>query len=337
MDQVTTVIYNNLKSFKNDTTVLISTIDRFIVFLKNIPNQNDVMTDTQKLQISNNYKNFYVINTNLINQDNSILFNYSDVAKLYSIDMSSIVGLSKTIQPLLNVDSYTKIMSQSSTLITYFTNIRPIIITSILTPINQQIRVLSNNDVGQTTTDSKQPSNTNSTFLYNSSKTQMTTVTASTNISNRTRELTRQQDAKKIAQYVQDWTSLKPITDALTNPGNLVSILVNTTVSVSDWINKNIFQNKTVNDLEKKVNFLFSSLVTGQNIVKANDPTTQATVDIQSMWREKARKKFGNFPFCDEYPTQVNGKWVLKNEAASVTAINIAKKQILLKMLKGKR
>jgi hypothetical protein len=31
------------------------------------------MTDTQKLQISNNYKNFYVINTNLIKQDNKII------------------------------------------------------------------------------------------------------------------------------------------------------------------------------------------------------------------------------------------------------------------------
>ncbi len=339
MDQATTTEYTNLIDFKNDTTILLIRLDQYISFLNSIPNQSDAIVDTQKTLISINYKNFYVINNNTITLVTSMLSDYTDTANLYGIDISILKTLSNTVQPLSNVDSYPKVTSQKASLITTFTTVKTTIITAILNPINQQIRVLTGNDVGKTNIDGKQPLNKNSTFLYKSSHAQYVNPVASTNVSPINVNIVRQQDAQKLTQYIKDWINLKPLTDLLTNPtslGGLVNSLVTSTTTVASWINQNILQSSSVTATEKQSNFFFSNLLTGKGIVKAQDPTTQSNADQQAMWREQARKRFGNFPFCDEYPTQINGKWVVKDAAASQTAINIAKKQLLLKMLKQK-
>jgi hypothetical protein len=354
MSEATDIIIGQLRALDGKIDVLLLLLDRGISFLNSVlPPTGTAVPKTPSKSVEDNYKIFYTFKGTLLQIISSIVTDPVTLALMnkYSLDTINLSDAAKRLSTVSAMDTYAKLDDKTKTdFVTFFTALKSILVKEVKIPLEQQVRSLSGNSVGQTTTDNKQPSNQNVPVLYSAVQTETKNATAQSILNTfATRDAARQKSKDSLNSYLKDWVRLKPVTDILTDPKKLPDVankLINGVNAVADWFKKYIAPDPsagtiatssgltTSTDQEKRLKFTLSNLLLGKDLVKTYEASEQTQDYIQKYWRERTRKKFGNFPFCDE--TLVNGQWVPTNEAESQLAVNIAKQQILLKMLKEK-
>lgn len=66
--------------------------------------------------------------------------------------------------------------------------------------------------------------------------------------------------------------------------------------------------------------------------VRSSEPISEDQKKILDHWRKVVRKRFGDYPFCDEASEKVDGEWVLKDDASYKILLERSKKKLLEKL-----
>lgn len=327
--------YNRYLSFLRETNTVLEIMDRYVELLEDLPDSKEVYKyelSSEEELIQTKYSTFYFVKRRFLKRANNVLQNYSDILELslYDFGKTTLEIIVSTLSDIIDTRNMSMLYGLRPTLleqaVRWIDGLEDLKDT-IAEDLRNKVYKETQQDRSDNTIDSKEASGLLSTARSRIMESVMETIKTDANL-RRVREDERQRRLTRISNLLY----AKSAFDFLFNKDNLENVGRSFNRWAPRWL-RFIAGTETsvsgITDEDKYIaKFSLENLMLKREMKRYDADSTDLT-SVSDFWRKKVRKRFGDFPFCDEKPTKIEGKWVVKEDADTQELLEDAKSKLL--------